>query len=452
MKAAVYVRVSTEEQVDGYSLDAQVRAAKTYCEREGWDATFFEEAGASGTSTDKRPVFLDMIARCKAHQFDVILVHKLDRFARNREDAVVFKGLLKRAGIRVVSITEQFDDGPVGHMVEGIMECVAEWYSANLSVEVRKGQGERALAGKHHGKIPIGYCRTDDGLAAIDEQAGPVIREVFDLYMTGAYTLRDIRMLILDKLGRSVTLMGVMRILRNPFYFGRLNHRAEVLPGIQEPLITEETYLAVQNMIQTRGYSGGKPAADRCYELSGILLCDCGQRMYGQTINSKSGKPYFRYYHNDANYRNPDRVKHRGYLLDALKAEGLVNELLSRPIPKDWQDRVTDKFQKQTPLPASDHSAEKLERAKELYIAGDITKDEYQTLKASMNVSAPPAETKIDLLALRAIVQLPAEAWELARPEERCARNKLLLKSIHMNKTGIVEYELTDLAKVLFGE
>jgi len=88
-----------------------------------------------------------MIAQAKAHEFDVIVVHELDRFARNREDAVVYKGLLRSQGVRVLSVTEPLDDGPMGTLVEGMLETVAEWYSLNLAQETKKGKRQRATNG-----------------------------------------------------------------------------------------------------------------------------------------------------------------------------------------------------------------------------------------------------------------------------------------------------------------
>jgi site-specific DNA recombinase len=143
MRAALYVRVSTEEQAqEGLSIDAQLKALQQYCrERQYLIVETFVDAGESAR-TDKRPGFQRMIAMAKQRPkpFDLILVHKMDRFARNREDSAVYKALLrKELGIDVISKTERFDDTPTGKPTEGITEVFAEFYSANLAHEVLKG-------------------------------------------------------------------------------------------------------------------------------------------------------------------------------------------------------------------------------------------------------------------------------------------------------------------------
>ena len=450
MKAAVYVRVSSEEQVDGYSLDAQVRAAKAYCEKEQWDATFFEEAGASGTSTEKRPVFRDMIARCKAHQFDVVLVHKLDRFARSREDSVIYKSLLKREGIRVISVTEQFDDGPMGQLVEGFMECIAQWYSANLSTEVKKGLAERALAGKHHAKVPIGY-RLFEGKAVPDETLGPVIRQAFHDYSSGTKSLRDVRFFMLDAVGRKYSCNGMLQILRNPFYAGRMVHHDEIVPAIHEALVSESVFQAVQETLSANGHAGGAAKGLHAYELSTMLLCDCGcgRHMAGQSCTSKYGKQYFRYYHVQSIFT----PKYHGYTINAIEADAMVSKLLTKRVRSDWQYRIAEVIQKRMPPAAiSDNTAEKLARAKELYIAGDVTRDEYLSLKSRLDVKPQIAIPVVNMPALLSIINMPATAWTQAEPRERWRRNKLLLEWVKIKDGKITGYELTELAKTVFEE
>ncbi len=139
MRAALYARVSNEEQVQGYSLDAQLDAMRRHCLQMGWQAVAeFVEPGASAR-TVQRTQFQAMIAQARAHAFDILLVHKLDRVSRNREDAVIYKGLLRREGIQVVSVTEPNDGSPAGKLQEGMLEIFAEWFSANLAQETRKG-------------------------------------------------------------------------------------------------------------------------------------------------------------------------------------------------------------------------------------------------------------------------------------------------------------------------
>lgn len=160
MRAALYARVSTDEQVEGYSIDAQLGAMRAYAATRGWRVTGeYVDAGYSARS-DARPQFKAMIADARARKFDIILVHKLDRFSRRREDAVTYKALLRQVGINVVSVSEPLDpESPVTVIVEGVLEAVNEWYSVNLGREVAKGLRQRAEQGLWNGDLPFGYVK-----------------------------------------------------------------------------------------------------------------------------------------------------------------------------------------------------------------------------------------------------------------------------------------------------
>ena len=160
--AACYIRVSTDDQLE-FSPDAQLRAMKKYCDDNNLllpNEFIFMDEGISGRNAKKRPAFQNMIkiAKTKPKPFDVILVHKFDRFARNREDSVVYKSLLRsELGIQVVSITENIGDDKMGIIMESMLEAMAEYYSLNLSDEVKKGMSEKAKKGGVQTKPSFGY-------------------------------------------------------------------------------------------------------------------------------------------------------------------------------------------------------------------------------------------------------------------------------------------------------
>jgi DNA invertase Pin-like site-specific DNA recombinase len=162
IKAAVYARVSSKEQADREtSIPAQLEAIQSYCSQKGW--TIIEEFIDSGKSakTDDRPEFQRMIALAKKkdRDFTAIVVHKFDRFSRNRDDHIIYKSLLKKIGVTVYSVTEQTDpDTPHGFLLEGIMEVISEFYNMNLKEESVKGLKQNALQGYHNGgRPPYGY-------------------------------------------------------------------------------------------------------------------------------------------------------------------------------------------------------------------------------------------------------------------------------------------------------
>ncbi|MBC7959172.1 MAG: recombinase family protein, partial [Vallitaleaceae bacterium] len=143
-RAAAYIRVSTADQTE-FSPDAQLKQIKEYASKNSMflaEANIYADEGISGRSTGKRVAFNNMIknAKMKPRPFDVILVHKFNRFARNREDAIIFKSLLKRdCGIKVISITEPIEDDKIGIIIESVLDAFSEYYSVNLSEEVKKG-------------------------------------------------------------------------------------------------------------------------------------------------------------------------------------------------------------------------------------------------------------------------------------------------------------------------
>ena len=161
MRVAIYARVSSERQAEkDLSIPAQLKALKKYALGRGWDvvAEYVDEAESARSAN--RPAFKDMIAAAKnkVKPFDSILVWKLSRFARNREDSVIYKSLLKRRKISVVSMNEHVDESPAGSLLEGIIEVIDEFYSANLSQDTIRGMKENAARGfRNGGTVPFGY-------------------------------------------------------------------------------------------------------------------------------------------------------------------------------------------------------------------------------------------------------------------------------------------------------
>ena len=152
-KVALYARFSSDNQ-RSESIDAQLRAMKAYCEQHKFVVvnTYIDEAKSA--TTDRRPAFQQMINDSSTHSFNILLVHKLDRFARNRYDSAVYKRELKKNGVTVFSVLENLDDSPESIMMEAVLEGMAEYYSQNLARETMKGLRENALQCKHTGGIP----------------------------------------------------------------------------------------------------------------------------------------------------------------------------------------------------------------------------------------------------------------------------------------------------------
>ena len=182
--AAAYIRVSTDEQTD-YSPSAQLADIREYARANGYlipDEFIFLDEGISGKRADKRPAFQNMIrqARKKSNRIEVILVHKFDRFARNKEDSVLYKALLKKDGVRVISVREPIpQDDKFAVIYESMLEAMAEYYSLNLAEEVNKTMLKKAQMGEWQATAPFGYRSENKSLAIVPEEA-KMVRYIFE--------------------------------------------------------------------------------------------------------------------------------------------------------------------------------------------------------------------------------------------------------------------------------
>jgi len=296
MRVAIYTRVSREEQITGYSLDAQLDACRGYAGGQGWEiVSEFVEPGVTGTS-DKRPAFQAMIRSALAGECDVVLVHKYDRLNRNRFDAVLYKRMLREKGIAVISASEPgSEDGPAGMLVEGMLEVIAEWYSANLSTEVRKGIRRKAANGEPVGPVPLGYYREPGTSWVAITELGGRITEAFQEFATGRYSLsawatEACRWGYRSRSGGRIHAGNWQTIFRNRFYLGVIVYDGTEYQGKHTALVDEDTFMKVQKLLDSRpGAHHGPPQE---YLLSGLLWsADHGQVMTGTTAKRR-----YRYY------------------------------------------------------------------------------------------------------------------------------------------------------------
>lgn len=198
MRVAIYARVSSDRQDVDLSISAQFRAVRQWAAANGHEvvAEYVDEAQSGRTAN--RPVFQEMIgdARATPRPFEGILVWKLSRFARSREDSIFYKSLLRKAGVTVTSINEPVDDGPAGQFFEGIIESMDEFYSANLAQDVTRGMREAASRGYWvSSQTPYGYRRerVNDGgkertTLVIEPGQAAVVEEMFALSGSGQGT------------------------------------------------------------------------------------------------------------------------------------------------------------------------------------------------------------------------------------------------------------------------
>ncbi|HBR30696.1 MAG TPA: recombinase family protein, partial [Clostridiales bacterium] len=186
VRAVIYARFSSDNQRDE-SIDAQIRAISEYAKKNEIVIVGEYIDKARSAMTDNRPEFLRMILEASEQKFDIVLVHKLDRFARNRQDSIGYRMQLKRHGVSLVSVLEYIDESPESIILESVLEAMAEYYSKNLAREVQKGMKENALKGLHTGgKPPFGYdVDPETKKLVINEKEACAVRLIFDRFLEG---------------------------------------------------------------------------------------------------------------------------------------------------------------------------------------------------------------------------------------------------------------------------
>ena len=317
MKAAVYARVSSDSQDVDLSISAQLRAVRDYANRNGYEIVreYVDEA-ESGRSAS-RPRFKEMIAVAKLKNlpFSAILVWKLNRFSRSRVDSVTYKTLLKNKGIRVISINEHLDESPSGQLLEGIIESVDEFYSANLGQDIKRGLRENAARGFYSiGRAPYGLRKVPikDGVKTRyklepepeDSISIKVVRRIFEMALKRigckqvASTLN--REGFFTSTGRRWGKTTVHKILNNEAYCGTLVfggrpghpalHSGEPPVRVENAwpsLINKDTFRQVQKVMSHNAPKAVHPRiVPSFYLLSGMLVCACGSAMVGRSAKS----------------------------------------------------------------------------------------------------------------------------------------------------------------------
>lgn len=317
--AVSYVRVSTKEQAerdgdpDGYSLPAQLEANRRKAETKGAIVVEeFIERGESAKFADSRPELQRMLAYLQVNPVDYVIVHKVDRLARNRLDDAQIHMVIKKAGAELVSSTENIDETPSGMLLHGIMSSIAEFYSRNLANEVVKGMEQKAKTGGTPGKAPLGYRNvrlvTEDGrevrTVEIDPLRAHLITWAFTAYATGDWTLsrmaaelerRGLTTRSTPRLpGGPLRQNSLHKILTTPYYKGEVTYRGARYPGRHQALIDEATWERVQDVLSSHA-TGEKQRTHPHYLRSSVFCGSCGSRLIVTMSKNKSGTvyPYF---------------------------------------------------------------------------------------------------------------------------------------------------------------
>ena len=300
MTAVIYARYSSDNQREE-SIEGQIRECTAYAEKNGITIVKHYIDRAISAKTDNRPEFQQMIKDSDKKLFDIVLVWKLDRFARNRYDSARYKTQLKKNGVKLMSATEIISEGPEGIILESVLEGYAEYYSADLAEKVVRGQTENILKGRcNGGRGTFGYTLDSEQKFHIDPLASPFVVESFRKYRDGL-TMKEIRDWlnengIKNPVGGAFTYNSVEHMLKNRRYIGELKFRDVVVPDAIPPIVPLELFDDVQEKIAKNKKAPARRKAEDDYLLTTKLHCGCcGALMFGESGTSRTGEVH-RYY------------------------------------------------------------------------------------------------------------------------------------------------------------
>ena len=425
--AAAYIRVSDERQ-DEYSPDSQLKKIREYAAKEGYeipDEYVFYDDGISGRSVKKRNDFNRMIATAKEkdHPFEKIYVWKFSRFARNQEEAIVYKSLLAKKNVSVISVSEPIPEGHFGTLIERIIEWMDEYYSINLGVEVTRGMTEKVSRGEPICPPAFGY-KIREKKYYPDEQLAPIVQEIFARYADG----EGMRTIAIDLSARGIrTTHGnplenrnIEFILNNPVYIGKIrwslngvravpkrdydNENIMIVDGSHEAIISKELWekaqarLEREKKIYAKHAKKGQPVS---YMLKGLVRCSsCGGTLAMSARSGKAQIPSLQC----CNYNRGSCSTSHSIIVTRL--EKAVMDGLKYAVTKKRFNVNPDR--KSTPKESVDYGrlisneTKKLERSKQAYLNGVDTLEQYAETKKEI-------EEKIaKLRALRDAELLPS--------------------------------------------
>jgi len=341
--AVAYARYSSAGQRD-VSIDQQLADIRAYAEREGYTIVheYADHARSGFKNTRARTAFHAMITAAETGTFDTVLAWKVDRFGRNREDAAIYKGQLRRAGVHVVYVMEPIPDGAAGVLTEGMLEAIAQWYSENLSENVRRGLSDNAAKCMYNGTHIYGYVCGPDHRYIIDEPQACVVRQIFKLYNSG-HSMARITAILNDggqrtAKGKLFTLNMVRNILMQERYLGIYIWSGVRIPGGMPAIIDEETWNGAQRMREKTGKHYEKSPVE--YLLTGKAFCGhCGSPLVGDSGTGRSGTVH--YYYTCQSHKRRTGCSKKSLRKDDLE-DKVINFLLDHVLTGEELDKIAD--------------------------------------------------------------------------------------------------------------
>jgi len=454
VRAALYAGVSTQEQVEGYSLGAQVREFRELAERMGWEVyREYVEEGKSAHVDDvnKRPVFKEAMDDALAGKYDVLVVHKIDRFSRRRRITDEYFDRLSKAGVGFFSIKEQMDySTPTGSFTLGLIAGLAQLYSENLSEETKKGLAERRAQGLYCGHLPFGVVKGEEGVPEPHPETHRGLVMAFEAAGKGKSNRQVAQTMnghgfrtVGTRGGGPFTNFTVRGILSNRFYIGEIpDGKGGWLPGKHGPIIDSSLFHQVQ---EVKASKRRRPLPIRrnatTYSLSSLIQCvHCESTMWIHRDNVGRPRIYC------SSQKQGLRCQSKATYLDVYEDQ-LFRYMKEFVVPEDYQERILALY---ASLSAQRREAQstkvrligRLDRLRNLYEWDDIPEAKYlaerRDIKQQLEAIVEPEEDEEVLDRLRAFLTDIGLAWERATQEQRNRLGHQLFETIWVRDYQVV--------------
>ena len=421
-RVVIYARFSSHSQTE-QSIEGQLRECYEYAKRQDLlvVAEYIDRA-LTGT-TDKRPEFLRMIDDSKKKTFDYVLVYQLDRFARNRYDSANYKAKLKKNGVRVLSAKENITEDASGILIEGVLESMAEYYSAELSQKVKRGIRESYEKGYFIGGYGLFGYDIVDKKWTINSYEADIVRDIFTRYKNGEKAKEIIARLngqgIKTKAGSSFNMNSLARIIRNEKYIGKVTSHGTVYTNVIPPIVDEELFYECNVIMDKHKHKPRDSKSEQPYILSGKLFCGfCGSLMTAETGTSHTGKlhHYYKCFGRKRNKHSCKKANYRQQDLEDLVFGTTVKYVLQPDVIQTVAEQVVSKFNSEIIKTATLENLENELKAKEKAInallaaieQGIVTKSTKERL-ISHETQKEELESKISLEKARQIKPLEVD-------------------------------------------
>ena len=344
MTAVIYARYSSDNQREE-SIEGQIRECTAYAEKNGITIVKHYIDRALSAKTDNRPEFQQMIKDSEKRLFDIVLVWKLDRFARNRYDSAHYEYQLERNHVKLVSAAEPISEGPAGIMVKSMLTGMAEYYSAELSEKVVRGMTENVLKGKYNGgTIPIGFKVDEEKFFQVDPLKAPFVVEAFQRYNDGA-TMKELMNWLNDSgvttnRNQKFTYNSVQTLLTNKRYIGENHFKDIVMPDSIPAIVDKDLFEEVQQKIKKNSRAPARHKAEDDYLLTTKLFCGmCGAMMFGECGTSRNKNVH--HYYKCANAKRTKTCKKKTVRKEWLE-DLVVNETMKMIRDDDSIQSIVD--------------------------------------------------------------------------------------------------------------